>query len=337
MRLSFATLVTLGGAALGAICTAALAARADELASGASAHGIEIHGAEETLRDFCRDEDGILWLVLPGGARYELVTSPTDPAISNQGDGAFHPFDEHEVRAALAAVRYSLAGVSAEVFLLPYPRRAGFASAAGPGLILLAPGVVPLSAEHQHAEFTHELGHVVHLGFMPDAAESLWSRYRVLRGISDPMVYGPSARHADRPHEIFAEDFRALFGDALANASGTIENVAIAAPRSVPGLEAFLLALASGNPPAAVSSLVAFPNPTRGALSFRRSGGEARPLDLFVVAGRLVATADAAPAGGGWTWRWDGLSSGGRALAPGVLLARLRGTSEPAVAITLAR
>ena len=38
--------------------------------------------------------------------------------------------------------------------------------------------------------------------------------YLPLRGITDLNVYSDAAPHADRPHEIFAEDFRALFGNA---------------------------------------------------------------------------------------------------------------------------
>ena len=47
-----------------------------------------------------------------GGARYELVPSAADPAITNAGDGAFHPFDVAEVRSTLAAVRYPLERIS---------------------------------------------------------------------------------------------------------------------------------------------------------------------------------------------------------------------------------
>ena len=148
------------GTALGAALLVA-AAHGSELPASGDASGLTLHGPEETLRDYCVTQDGRLWLVLPGGARYELVTSTTDQAISNAGDGSFHPFEESQVRAALAAVRYPTDGLCADVFLLPYPRRDGLESAAGPQLILLAPGVRPLTPEHQHAEFIHELGHVV--------------------------------------------------------------------------------------------------------------------------------------------------------------------------------
>ena len=57
---------------------------------------------------------------------------------------------------------------------------------------------------------------------IPDDADG-WTRYRALRGIGGASVCNASAPHADRPHEIFAEDFRPFGGD-LANYSGTIEN-----------------------------------------------------------------------------------------------------------------
>src|SRR5262245_40734798 len=147
-----------------ALLLAPRAAAANEVHTGA-AHvaGLVIHDATETVRDYCRFEDGKLWLVLPGGSRWELVTSTADPLIPNPGDGTFHPFDEHELQAALGELSYPVHGLSAEVFILPYPRRASLESAAGPGLILLSPGVRALSPEHQHSEFVHELGHVVQL------------------------------------------------------------------------------------------------------------------------------------------------------------------------------
>jgi hypothetical protein len=195
-------------------------------------------------------------------------------------------------------------------------------------LILLSPGVVPLAVERQHAELTHELGHVVHLELMPDHVSTLWSRYRELRDIADVTVYSATARHADRPHEIFAEDFRALFGGPLANYSGSIENPALEPPAIVAGLEAFMMGLAAG--PSGLS-LRAFPNPTRGALRFHRSGGEAAPLDLFDVRGRRITALTPTVDGDGWSWWWDGRSERGASTGPGVLFARVRGSREPAL------
>ena len=67
------SLLGLLGSGLGLALMAAIG-RSDEVAAGASgAAGLVIHGPAETLRHFCHQENGALWLVLPGGARFELL------------------------------------------------------------------------------------------------------------------------------------------------------------------------------------------------------------------------------------------------------------------------
>ena len=46
--------------------------------------------------------------------------------------------------------------------------------------------------------------------------------------------------------EIFAEDFRVLFGGSLATRIGRIENTHLAAPKSIHGLRGFMGALLNG-------------------------------------------------------------------------------------------
>jgi hypothetical protein len=283
---------------------------------------IVIHDAAETLRDWCRrDARGVLWLVVPGGARFELVTSISDSAITNRGDGAFHVFDATEARAALAGVQYPLEDLAADVFILPYPRRGGLCSAAGPGLILLSPGVYPLPREQQHKEFCHELGHVVQYARMPDGAVVSWNRYRALRDIDDTSVYWEGAEHADRPHEIFAEDFRALFGDQPAPAIGSVENGSLVPPARVPGLASFMLELAGQTPRLALS---ARPNPARGPITFTCAGMGPAPLDIFDLAGRRIVTLAPETASDVVRWIWDGRDEAGRCVGPGVVFARAR-------------
>lgn len=316
------SLIGLCGAVLGLACMVGVT-RSDEVSARVSALGLVIHNADETLARFCHVEEGALWLMLPSGARFELTTSTAD--LPNPGDGFFHPFDETVVRAAVNAIRFPMDRVSAEIFILPYPRREGLPSAAGPELVFLSPGVMPIAVEQQHATVVHELGHVIQYRFMPDDDLNLWNRYRTLRGITDPLRFCAEALHADRPHEIFAEDFRALFGDALANYSGTIENQALRAPHHVPGLEPFItslqgVAIAGG-------SLRGFPNPTRGAVSFRRASATAAAIDLFDVAGRRLASVAPTPLASGWQWSWDGRDEQGSAAEPGIYFARERGSS----------
>ncbi len=296
------------------------AADAAELAASAHARGFVIHDAAETLERFCRWQDGKLWFELPSGARWELVTSTSDPVITNPGDGRFHPYDAAEVRRALAAVEYPLGGIAAEVYILPYPRRAGLESAAGAGLILLAPGVRALSAAHQHAEFTHELGHVVQHARLPDHDADGWQRYASLRGLQT-LAQRPDAPHAEQPHEIFAEDFRALFGGALANDAGTIENADLTHPSAVHGLEAFFLSLAVE--PGAVAAGLSAPGVARGTVVYSRAGDAQAPLDVYDVTGRRRATVAPVAQTGSVSWTWDGRDALGQPVR-GVTFARVR-------------
>jgi hypothetical protein len=328
------TLMGLVGTILAAAFLAAVS-HADELGVGAGSRGIVLHDAAETLRDWCvPDEAGRLWLTLPGGARFELVTSTSDPAITNPGDGAFHPFDPAEVGAALRDLGYPVGDLAVDVFVLPYPRRSGLESAAGPGLILLSPGVRALPREQQHAEFVHELGHVVQYAHLPDADADAWAAYRRLRGIEDATVYASWASHERRPHEIFAEDFRALFGGPTANYSGAIENAALAHPETVSGLREFLLSLPAGE---VGTRLVGTPNPSRGAVRFARPYPTSATLDVYDVAGRRLAGLAARAVAGGTEWRWDGRDASGVPAGPGVVFARVRGTSDVPLRVTLVR
>jgi hypothetical protein len=297
--------------------------------------GIVVHDAVETLRDHCRTEDGKLWLVLPGGSRWELVTSTSDPVITNPGDGAFHAFERSEVEAALAELAYPIGSLSAEVFILPYPRRASLESAAGPGLILLSPGVRALSREHQHSEFVHELGHVVQLELLPDSDTDRWERWMNLRGLSSDQ-HTAWAPHADRPHEIWAEDFRALFGGSAANANGTIENASIAHPSLVSGLDTFMLSVAEEAVAPVSTRLMAAPV-ARGAVSFSRFGREAATLDVFDAAGRRVASLAPSVGSAAVAWTWDGTDGAGRALRHEVVFARARDGRGGAVRVIITR
>lgn len=297
-------------------------AGASELGAAAGSAGFRIHSAEETLRDWCRWTDGVLVFSLPGGASWELVTSTDDPAISNPGDGSFHPFELEQVELALAGVRYPLERISADVFILPYPRRLGLESAAGPGLILLSPGVRPIDPAQQHAEFAHELGHVVQYVVLPDSDTENWRRYRELRGIEDTGVYSGGSMHADRPHEIWAEDFRVLFGPVMANTAGTIENAEIAYPTQVTGLSSFMQALAGA--PVRPGALAVLGGGARGAVRLARTGYAPAPLDLFDLSGRRVATVAPVADGLGATWQWDGRDAAGRDVRGAVVFARVR-------------
>ena len=326
----------LGLSALAALSLAAAPAAASELrAQARTVPGIVVHDAGETLRDYCRTEDGVLYLVLPGGSRWELVTSTSDPAVANPGDGSFHAYEPAEVAAALSQVDYPLHQVSAEVFILPFPRRESLESAAGPGLILLSPGVRALSREHQHSEFVHELGHVVQYAIMPDHDQSAWGRYMQLRGL-DASAHTASSPHADRPHEIWAEDFRALFGGAAANSAGTIENPAIAYPTQVAGLDQFLEEVAVAAAANVAGGLVAG-TVAHGAVGFTRVGARAAVLDVYDAAGRRVASLEPRVGTAAVAWNWDGNDRAGHAVQGAVLFARARDGQGGTVRVVMVR
>lgn len=322
-------------AALAVACAlVASPVRASELsAAQVRVSGIVVHDAQETLHSFCREQDGRLWFELPNGLRWELVTSTADAAIANPGDGQFHAFEASEVDAALAQVRFPLQNVSAEIFILPYPRRSSLESAAGRGLILLSPGVRPLSREHQHAELVHELGHVIQYTLLPDANTTGWSTYMRLRGLSAD-AYSSGSVHADRPHEIWAEDFRALFGGVAANSNGTIENADLAYPTQVQGLAEFMQSLSA----AAVANARLMAAPVaRGAVTFSRFGSSTAVLDVFDAAGRRLASVAPAANNASVAWTWDGTDQSGRTIRGEVIFARARDAKGGAVRVVLAR
>lgn len=92
-------------------------------------------------------------------------------------------------------------------------------------------------SEHMIAYLaTHELGHNVDFQLMNN---ELWSEYKELRGIADKTVYNNNAPLAgNRPQEIFAEDFRLLYGCDEARVKAH-ENTNLVDPNEVEGLRDF--------------------------------------------------------------------------------------------------
>src|SRR5947209_2351661 len=133
-----------------------LLALAIALEAGSANANVRVVGPEEVRARYCHMEDGRLVLTVPGVAPQELVTRVDDPIIANQGDGSFHPLDPQAVGDAIAGLAFPVDQVDAVVYVLPFPRRAGLVSAAGPGAILLAPGVRPVPADQVHAVVAHE-------------------------------------------------------------------------------------------------------------------------------------------------------------------------------------
>src|SRR5262245_11732823 len=85
----------------------------------------------------------------------------------------------------------------------------------------------------------------------------------------------------------------------------------------------------AGAAPGPAVTLRAWPNPARGSVHLAWSGApEVSAIEIYNVAGRKVWTAPAAPSG---STIWNLTSEGGSALAPGVYLARLAGSSARAI------
>ncbi len=303
-----------------------LVAVATSVAPAAAA--VSVHTADEVLASWTSRSGDALFFRSPEGESWELVTDIADPAISNKGLGAFYPVDPALARDAVDAVNFPLGALDAQVFILPYPRRDLIPSSAGENCIYLSPGVAPMSAAQVHALVAHELGHLVHRKLLPDANTAGWNAYRALRGITDTAVYNDSAVHKNRPHEIFAEDFRFLFGGALANYSGGIENPALALPTQVAGLQSFFLNL-SGTAGAGIALvahpiLTVSPNPSRGPVRIALLDGSAGVggpvmVSVFDVQGRRVAVRS----GAGPEMGWDARGDDGAPVPPGLYFVRV--------------
>jgi hypothetical protein len=260
--------------------------------------------------------------------QYQFVTDIADPVVANKGDGRFHPMPLDDVVAALGAVRFADVTLPVRVFVLPYPRREVLDSSARADLIMLTPGVREISDSTIHFTVTHELGHIFQYRWMPDEDLEAWDDYNALRGIEDSSVYNAGAIHRNRPHEVFAEDFRFLFGGSLSTSSGTIENPDLALPSNVPGLEEFILALPDARR-ATAAQIVPTPNPFNPSTEIRvEFEGRARDRDVqlrvFDAQGRQVrhlyhdvlrVNQLRVP--------WDGRNENGRRAASGVYFTRL--------------
>ena len=308
---------------------------------------VRIVGPDEVLERYCRAEGGQLRLVVPGVAPQELVTRVDDPIIANRGDGSFHPVDPKLVADAVRGLNFPVDQVDAVVYVLPYPRRAGLESAAGPGAILLAPGVRPIAASEVHATVAHEFGHVVQYQFATTGSKA-WADYLRLRGLPDAGRNTDALVHADNPREIFAEDFRTLCGSPLARANGATENALMAPPPAVDGLVDFLLDLPdrARREATADHAVAVYPNPFRQATSIDftpRAGAAystaapARFVRIVDVRGRVVRR-ESVPvmSDGSASWRWDGTDDRGVRLAPGAYFVALEGESGRAARIVLA-
>jgi hypothetical protein len=296
------------------------------------------------LENFVHKEGSKLLFTDKQGYVWKLVEDTSCDVIANKGDGRFHPLDAAEVIEAVQAISYPLESLDVEIFLLPFPRERLLDSSTGGGGVYLSPGVHEVPRGHTHMVVTHEIGHCVHNTLMPDSDRNTWRRYKSLRGIDNMNVYSASARHCNRPHEIFAEDFRYLFGGPLSNYSGTIENHDLVVPKMVFGLEEFMLSLAEvrlararGPGHSAELDISNYPNPFSSSTTVNlrvgdvleaavyNTGATSAHAQVFDVRGRAVKDLGRHSVSGGayLQFHWDGTDNSGRKLSSGVYFLRV--------------
>ncbi|MCA9754078.1 MAG: hypothetical protein KC591_17900 [Gemmatimonadetes bacterium] len=292
-------------------------------------HALEVVGPREVLDHWCVERDGGLWLTVDGRS-FELVTDPHAPFLSPLGDGEFHPMDLLEVERALATV--SVPNDRVRVFVLPYPQRQTLRSNCLGTDVYLAPGLREVPAQHVWTTVVHEIGHVWQHARFPEGSRA-WDEYFTIRGL-DPARFHATAAHADRPREIFAEDYRLLLGQGLAVANDNPENSEIPRPADVPGLRDWFEANVA---PAGVAGEPTFspqvsPNPFRlaagSAVDIRFAGTVATgSVTIVDLTGRRVRSLRAIEEGDTTVARWDGRDEAGRVVAPGVYFARAASAS----------
>jgi hypothetical protein len=297
-----------------------------------------------------RDREGRLIMRLSSGQGYRLVEDIEDPVITHKGDGSFHPMKTEMVIRALSEINLHIAKmeIPLEIYILPYPRYCPLSSSTVGNRIFLSPGVYEHSRYSVSYIVTHEFGHTFHFMYLPDVDADGWYRYLNLRGIYGNPNYSTTAPHMNRPHEIFAEDFRYLFGGNDSRHSGTIENPNLPLPDQVDGLEGFMVSLSADESIAKARHLVpsgreiisasCYPNPFNPVTTIRAEFGGSHSLRARHVAVRIYASDgslvrtlyDGNVAGGDFHVVWDGKSDEGVNVASGIYLYRLQ--SERGVA-----
>lgn len=325
------------------LLTAAIAGAARaELVSLGNGITVTLFTPEIILEELAeRDEDGALYMRLPGELlRYRLVEDIADEIIVNKGDGSFHPMDAGHILQALEAIDLSgyAFGHAVEVYILPYPRYYPLTSSANGHRIFLSPGVFEVDRYETAYTVTHEFGHTYQHHFMPEEDAESWYRYLSLRGIFQDPAYTSSAEHMFRPKEVFAEDFRYLFGSDDARYTGTIENPELVPPTFVPGLETFIVALSgvAGEETVAAFSAMSpitvsnHPNPfnplTVVTLAFGAvaTDGENRvDIKVYGVDGRLIKSLySGVVSGDRLSIAWNGTDDRGAPVSSGIYFYR---------------
>ncbi|MBU8920383.1 MAG: hypothetical protein KOO63_00855 [Bacteroidales bacterium] len=293
----------------------------------------------------CRDECGRLMMVLPDGSSYILVEDIYDPVIVNKGDGSFHPAAMDDIVSALAEIDVDgvMVDLELEIFILPLPRRFVPGSSALGNRIFISPGVYDVSRELTAYTLTHEVGHCVHNLFIPGSESREWLDYLMIRDLLDGESEDVLMAHMYSPEEIFAEDFRYLFGGEAANYSGTIENPYIDLPDQVPDLETFLVTLiapviasvdSDATPGGTILSAMNYPNPFNPVTTIRAQldpsvSMHEIEINVYGVDGSLIRRLFSGMVSGGeFSVRWDGRTDRGAMVPSGAYLYAIKSGTE---------
>jgi hypothetical protein len=290
-----------------------------------------------------RDESGNLVFYPAGGGHYHLIEDVSSPLIVNKGAGEFFPMSEEEVVGALREIdvegRHLV--MDLDIYILPMPRLNYMSSTSIGSRIFLSPGVWEITAATVASVVTHEFGHCYQNRYMPYYDGAVWDVYLGLRGILDDPRYTESAIHMNRPSEIFAEDFRVLFGGELAVNSDMIENPNLAHPSEVEGLELFMAALSGESVAQAtpaggklISSVGNYPNPFNPVTTIRvefssdLAAGEAS-VRIYSADGSLVKDLwSGTISQGSFERTWDGMNDEGMKVASGLYFYRVTAGSD---------
>jgi hypothetical protein len=270
---------------------------------------------------------------LDDGRYFRVVTDINDPEIANKGDGAFHPFQMNKVIEVLRSINHPRLNMKITVYLLPYPRRSVLVSWASGSEIFLSPHVLEIESEVTAYIVTHEVGHVYQFRNIPDTNSDTWARYKTIRGITNTAKFSDYGPHAYRPKEIFAEDFRVLFGSEEARYNDTVENPELCSPFEVAGLRSFMLNLeAVPVEPTTITALKCFPNPFNPCTEIAvvlgedfTPGHDLVSVRIYNITGALVRELyDGAPESRRLQVEWDGRSDRGEQVASAPYFAQVR-------------
>lgn len=312
------------------------------------AEALRVIDADEVLAHHTVERDGTLFFRLDGHD-YELITDPASPYVSQLGDGRFHSMPYAEVEAAAHSVASLTSRLDVRIFILPYPRRAILKSSAHDQTIVLTAGIREFPREHVWATVVHEIGHAVQRARVPQGG-ALWKEYEELRRL-DVNVHHNGAVHRNRPREIFAEDFRVVFGSSWAVSSGSLENPDLPLPGAVPGLISWFERVLTGPTGAPLDPddhhTRAAPNPFRprngGNVSVRFAAGPqvVAPLPAIVydLTGRRVATLHRGErtSEGGMLFAWNGRNDQGELTSPGVYFVKWLASPAGAARVQILR